>query len=208
MARIKKMESGGKSALGMKSVKAGYDKNPGVTRADIIVAAKKEAKYGKKIKKAQDGKKTTKVALRSGQLKRLGKLSAKNPDKAEQVGGKMVERATRRQRGKEYIKKNAPVFIPEVPTVEGKRGVKVKKARSGASLSPSKNSVSKRLGSYPKTIGKAQLGGLFRKKDCGPGGCGKPRRFERKAERQARRAVRNPRFAVGGKLKGCRGGCY
>ncbi len=28
------MKSGG--SLGMKSVKAGYDKNPGVTRADII----------------------------------------------------------------------------------------------------------------------------------------------------------------------------
>jgi len=55
----------GKS-LGMKSVKAGYDNNPGVTRADIIVAAKKKAKNGikvatkkvvakKPIKKAQEG---------------------------------------------------------------------------------------------------------------------------------------------------------
>jgi len=49
----KKMKSGG--SLGMKSVKAGYDKNPGVTRADIIVAAKKEAKYGTKMKKAKSG---------------------------------------------------------------------------------------------------------------------------------------------------------
>lgn len=49
----KKMKNGG--ALGMKSVKAGYDKNPGVTRADIIVAAKKEAKKGMKVKKAQMG---------------------------------------------------------------------------------------------------------------------------------------------------------
>lgn len=45
----KKMKSGGE--LGMKSVKAGYDKNPGVTRADIIVAAKGKAKYGKKMVK-------------------------------------------------------------------------------------------------------------------------------------------------------------
>ncbi len=102
MARIKKMESGGKSSLGMKSVKAGYDSNPGVTRADIIVAAKKEAKGGVKLKKSQAG---SKVALRTAQLKRIGRLSAKNPDKAEQVGSKMVERATRRQRGKEYIQK-------------------------------------------------------------------------------------------------------
>lgn len=40
-----------KDGLGMKSVKAGFDKNPGVTRADIIVAAKKEAKSGAKLKK-------------------------------------------------------------------------------------------------------------------------------------------------------------
>lgn len=121
MARIKKMESGGKSALGMKSVKAGFDKNPGVTRADIIVAAKKEAKDGKKIKKAQDGSKV-KVALRTGQLKRVGKLAAKNPDKAEKVAGKMVERASRRQRGKEYIQKNLSDLMPK-----SKGGSKLKK---------------------------------------------------------------------------------
>jgi hypothetical protein len=204
MARIKKMESGGKSALGMKSVKSGFDKNPGVTRADIIVAAKKEAKDGKSIKKAQTGTKT-KVSLRSGQLKRLGRLSGKNPDKAQKVGEKMVERATRRQRGKEYLKKNAPKFIPEVPEVEAKRGIKVKKARGGATLSPSKSSISKRLGSYPKTIGKAEAGGLFGGK--GPS-CGTPRGAERKAARQARRAVRNPKMEMGGSMKKCKGGCY
>ncbi len=50
---MKKAKNG--TSLGMKSVKAGYDKNPGVTRADIIVAAKKEAKKGMKVKKAQMG---------------------------------------------------------------------------------------------------------------------------------------------------------
>ncbi len=49
MKKVSKMEKGG--ALGMKSVKAGFDKNPGVTRADVIVAAKKEAKSGAKLKK-------------------------------------------------------------------------------------------------------------------------------------------------------------
>jgi len=53
MAKVSKMAKGG--SLGMKSVKSGYDSNPGVTRADIIVAAKKEAKSGKKIKKAKSG---------------------------------------------------------------------------------------------------------------------------------------------------------
>jgi hypothetical protein len=38
------MKKGG--SLGMKSVKSGFDKNPNVTRADIIVAAKKKAQAG------------------------------------------------------------------------------------------------------------------------------------------------------------------
>ena len=133
MARIKKMESGGKSSLGMKSVKAGFDKNPGVTRADIIVAGKGEAKDGKKIKKAQDGAKA-KVALRTGQLKRVGRLAAKNPDKAEKVAGKMVERASRRQRGKEYIQKNLSELMPK-----SKSGSKMgKKAMGGMKMAKCK----------------------------------------------------------------------
>ena len=167
MARIKKYQDGGKSSLGMKSVKAGFDKNPGVTRADIIVAAKKEAKYGKKIKKAQDGTKA-KVALRAGQLKRVGRLAAKNPDKAEKVGSKMVERATRRQRGKEFIQKNLSSLMPQ-----SKGGSKIKKARGGASLSPSKSSTSNRLASYGRPLGKnlsgkLRMGGSMKK--C-RGGC-------------------------------------
>ena len=54
MKKIAKAKAG--KSLGLKSVKAGYDNNPGVTRADIIVAAKGKAKYGAKLKKkAQDG---------------------------------------------------------------------------------------------------------------------------------------------------------
>lgn len=43
------------TSLGMKSVKAGFDKNPGVTRADVITAAKGKAKTGKSIKKCKYG---------------------------------------------------------------------------------------------------------------------------------------------------------
>lgn len=50
---MKKAKNG--TSLGMKSVKAGFDKNPGVTRADIIVAGKKEAKKGATVKKAKSG---------------------------------------------------------------------------------------------------------------------------------------------------------
>lgn len=46
---VKKAKNG--TSLGMKSVKAGFDKNPGVTRADIIVAGKKKAKTGTSIPK-------------------------------------------------------------------------------------------------------------------------------------------------------------
>lgn len=97
------------------------------------------------MKKAQGGKK---VSLRTGQLKRLGKLSAKNPDKAASVSEKMVERATRRQRGMEYLKKNVEKLTPEVPAL--RKGNKVKKARNGATLAPTASNVSKRLGSSKK----------------------------------------------------------
>ena len=46
--KMKKAANG--TSLGMKSVKAGFDKNPGVTRADIITAAKGKAKSGTKMK--------------------------------------------------------------------------------------------------------------------------------------------------------------
>ena len=46
--KVKKAANG--TSLGMKSVKAGFDKNPGVTRADIITAAKGKAKSGAKMK--------------------------------------------------------------------------------------------------------------------------------------------------------------
>jgi hypothetical protein len=42
--KVSKAKSG--TSLGMKSVKAGFDKNPGVTRADIITAATKKAQNG------------------------------------------------------------------------------------------------------------------------------------------------------------------
>jgi len=49
------------TSLGMKSVKAGYDKNPRVTRADIITAATKKAQNGtavtNPVKKQQNWKK-------------------------------------------------------------------------------------------------------------------------------------------------------
>jgi len=45
-AKMKKMAKGG--SLGMKSVKAGYDKNSSITKADTIIAAKENAGKMKK----------------------------------------------------------------------------------------------------------------------------------------------------------------
>ncbi len=47
---VKKAKSG--TSLGMKSVKAGYDKNPGVTRADFVSIGKGKAQNGKKLIKS------------------------------------------------------------------------------------------------------------------------------------------------------------
>ena len=57
MARKNAMKKKAKNgtSLGMKSVKAGFDKNPGVTRADIITAAKGKAKNGTSMKKCKYG---------------------------------------------------------------------------------------------------------------------------------------------------------
>jgi hypothetical protein len=114
------------------------NKDGKVTKKDVLIGRgvlPKTAKKGVKMKKAQDGEKL-KVALRSGQLKRLGRLSAKNPEKAEKVGKSMVERATRKQRGVEYLKKNAPSLKPSSAksSVEMKKGGKVKSARMGGSM--------------------------------------------------------------------------
>lgn len=46
---VKKAKSG--TSLGMKSVKAGYDNNSGVTRADFVSIGKGEAKNGTKMAK-------------------------------------------------------------------------------------------------------------------------------------------------------------
>lgn len=73
------------------------------------------------------------VKLRNDQLKRLGRLTAKNPDRAEKVAERMTERRSRLQRGKEYFDKNVEKFTPKVPSV-AKKGAKVapKKAYGGA----------------------------------------------------------------------------
>ena len=77
MKKIAKAKAG--TSLGMKSVKTGYDNNTGVTRADIISAAKMKAgkaKHGAKvvakkpIKKAQAGTMLPEAVVKGKSLKR------------------------------------------------------------------------------------------------------------------------------------------
>jgi hypothetical protein len=60
------------------------------------------------MKKAKTG-----VSLRSGQLKRIGRLEAKNPDRATNVAKRMVERDTRKERGQDFITKNLDKLMPK-----------------------------------------------------------------------------------------------
>jgi hypothetical protein len=117
----KKMKSGGKAFPDL-------NKDGKVTKADILVGRGViKAKKGVKMKKAQAGMSAApSVSLRARQLKRIGRLSAKDPDKAKEVGSRMVERATRRQRGKEFIKKNLSELMPQ-----SRKGSKLKKAQFG-----------------------------------------------------------------------------
>lgn len=77
---MKKAKSG--TSLGMKSVKAGFDNNPGVTRADIITAAKKKAKSGAALKKQAATAIAMKKAGKSPKKAMMGKTMMKS-------GGKM-----------------------------------------------------------------------------------------------------------------------
>jgi hypothetical protein len=183
MAKISKMQKGG--ALGMKSVKAGFDKNPGVTRADIIVAAKKEAKDGKKVKKAQFG------GLFGRKQEKVGSREARKEMRKTQKMGRAKSKVT---------------GCGPMGGAKYKSGGTLKKARNGSTLTPSKTSTSNRLASYGRPLGKnlkkAQMGtttpSQMRSRTAASIG------RQASAMRKARTAAR-PMMKMGGK---CRGGCY
>ena len=80
------------------------------------------------VKKAQSGIVTP--TLRKGQFKRLGRLAAKNPDRAERVSDRMIERDTRLARGKNYVAdKMAKIKADAAAKPAMKRGGKVAKKK-------------------------------------------------------------------------------
>ena len=145
---MSKMQKGG--ALGMKSVKAGFDKNPGVTRADIIVAAKKQAKGGAKLKKQAAIAIAMKAAGKKPKKARSGaSLSPTAANVSKRLGSRLRAGGTLSPTGSNVSRKLASPFK--------------KKARGGASLSPSNTSTSNRLASNLKM----KKGGKVTKKAMG-----------------------------------------
>lgn len=98
------------------------NKDGKVTKADVLVGRGViKAKKGINMKKAQSG-----ASLRSGQLKRIGRLAAKNPDRAKKVASRMVERDTRKARGKAYLEKNISELMPK-----SRKGSNIAKCKYG-----------------------------------------------------------------------------
>lgn len=110
--------------------KKDYDKQQDQMAAELdkasIFGKKSSGKAKPPVKKkAQRGTVIT-PSLRSGQYKRIGRLAAKNTDRAKRVASRMAERDTRKARGKEYVSKNLADIMPK-----SKSGSSVKKCRYG-----------------------------------------------------------------------------
>jgi hypothetical protein len=107
----KKMQMGGDTSMmkmGGTMAKNGkkfpdLNKDGKVTKADILKGRGVIAKKGTKVEKAENGIATP--SLRRGQMKRLGRISAKNPARADRVANRMIERDTRTERGEMFVNK-------------------------------------------------------------------------------------------------------
>lgn len=165
----------------------------------------------KTVKKAQMG-----TSLRQGQYKRLGRLSAKDPSRAQEVAERMVERRSRKARGREFLKKNISKLYPEVPTIKRKGG-NVSKAKKGGSFPDlnkdgkiTKADILKGRGVIKNggKLKKAQMGNIVGKVPKGvkvdTAGTTKKYGDAFKPKGNIRRG-KNVLMKTGGK---CRGGCY
>jgi hypothetical protein len=87
----------------------------------------------KTVKKAQVGvsaaKSTPTPTLRRGQYKRLGRLEAKNPERADRVANRMIERDTRLERGKSFVADKLAKAKAAVAKPAMKKGGKVAKKK-------------------------------------------------------------------------------
>jgi len=131
----------------------------------------------------------TGVSLRSGQLKRIGRLEAKNPDRAMNVASRMVERDTRKERGQDFVTKNLDKLMP-------------KRAKSGASLKPVDATKNPGLSKLPTPVrnkmGYQKNGGAMKAKN---GAAMKKMQYGGDA------ASMVPSMKKGGKMAKCKYGC-
>jgi hypothetical protein len=154
------------------------------------------------MKKAKTG-----VSLRSGQLKRIGRLEAKNPDRATNVASRMVERDTRKERGQDFITKNLDKLMP-------------KRAKSGgsfAALAPpyDKATFADKIAGAKKNAGKAKNGTAMKKMQYGgdvasmvpsmkKGGKAKKAGMHKMPDGSM---MKNSMMKSGGKMGKCKYGC-
>jgi hypothetical protein len=145
------------------------------------------------MKKAKTG-----VSLRSGQLKRIGRLEAKNPDRAMNVASRMVERDTRKERGQDFVSKNLSKLMP-------------KKAKSGGSfpdLSKDGKITQKDIligkGVLPKT---AKSGAALKKQAAVAIAMKKAGKTPKKMQYGGDAASMVPSMKKGGKMGKCKYGC-
>jgi len=116
---MKKAKDG--SSLGMKSVKAGYDDNAGVTRADFVSIGKGEAKNGTKMKMGGAMAKQAAVAIA---MKKAGKT----PKKKMQYGGEAASMAPMKKGG---MMKKAMMGSSMMADPMMKKGGMMKKCKYG-----------------------------------------------------------------------------
>ena len=143
------------------------------------------------MKKAKTG-----VSLRSGQLKRIGRLEAKNPDRATNVAKRMVERDTRKERGQDFITKNLDKLMP-------------KRAKSGgsfAALAPpyDKATFADKIAGAKKNAGKAKSGAKMAKQAAVAIAMKKAGKKPKKAMMGT---MAKPMMKSGGKMAKCKYGC-
>ena len=122
------------------------------------------------VKKAQDGDN-----LRKGQYKRIGRISEKNPERAERVAERMNTRASRVDRGKEIANPSIMTQNPmyELDRLMEKRDIRMKlkdkeTMKMGGKLKPVDKTKKPGLAKLPKAVrnkmGFKKNGGAMSKK--------------------------------------------
>jgi hypothetical protein len=181
--KINKAKNG--TSLGMKSVKAGFDKNPGVTRADIITAATKKAQAGKTLPiKKSKVKGNPAFELEYQKFKNEQEMRRMKLEKEQKAKEASYPKSNKAKSGA-TVKKAAigallPLAMKALPMVAGmlggkkkKMGGTIKKAQTGNAIidKASKDYKSYSAGTGPKPAlssgfkngGKMKMGGSMKK---------------------------------------------